>query len=344
MRPKCQDGRNILMVLWNDFKKVFSKKTKKVKIAVNATPVSGSWGGGNQWLIQLSRMADFMGFELVYQLDADVDCIIVLHSADNQGASFNASDIANHRKKFPKTKCIHRINENDARKGTNFMDAAIANMNVNADHTVFVSSWLRDYHLSKWFSKDLPHEVIINGSDSRFFHPFGSSVWNESLPLILVTHHWSDNWNKGFDVYKEIDEKISSGCLKNVEFRVIGRWPKEIQWKNAKTYPPVSGNDLANQLRECHAYVTGTRNEPGAMHYIEGLQCGLPLIYRHGGGGVEEVGLATGGIGFTDNVSKAIEELKSSWLMRRQSVLANLPSGERMAFRYLEIVEQLLLK
>ena len=32
-----------------------------------------------------------------------------------------------------------------------------------------------------------------------------------------------------------------------------------------------------------------TRNEPGAMHYLEGMACGLPVLYQRGGGGTSEI-------------------------------------------------------
>ena len=56
----------------------------------------------------------------------------------------------------------------------------------------------------------------------------------------------------------------------------------------ARTAPPVGGAELAALLRKCHVYVTASQHEPGGMHFIEGLQCGLPLIFHEDGGGIPE--------------------------------------------------------
>ena len=45
----------------------------------------------------------------------------------------------------------------------------------------------------------------------------------------LVTHHWSDNPLKGFDVYQEVDRLLAAGKLPGVALWVIGRWPKELR-------------------------------------------------------------------------------------------------------------------
>ena len=52
---------------------------------------------------------------------------------------------------------------------------------------------------------------------------------------------------------------------------------------------PISGNKLANELKKHDIYLTATQYEPGAMHYVEGLSCGLPVLYCINGGGAHEV-------------------------------------------------------
>ena len=55
---------------------------------------------------------------------------------------------------------------------------------------------------------------------------------------------------------------------------MIGRM--EIAWKKARTFRPCIEHKLARLLRQCHGHVTASKHEPGAMHPVEGLQCGLP--------------------------------------------------------------------
>ena len=185
------------------------------------------------------------------------------------------------------------------------MDPLLAEASAHVDYTVFIAEWLRDYHAARWFDAKRPHAVIYNGADSAVFHPIGQRRWRPGEPLRIVTHHWSDNPLKGFDIYEEVDGLIADGKLPGFELWIIGRWPARIRWKSARTFPPLAGHALAERLRECHLYLTATRWEPCGMHHVEGAQCGLPLVYHEDGGGVVEAGLRYG-VGFRENVAEAL--------------------------------------
>ena len=103
----------------------------------------------------------------------------------------------------------------------------MAEANRAADHTVFVSEWLRDYHASRWFDSAKTHSVILNGADPSIFHPIGAAVWKPGPALRLVTHHWSDNMSKGFDLYARIDEAIASGACPMRSFGWSGGGPRD---------------------------------------------------------------------------------------------------------------------
>ena len=154
------------------------------------------------------------------------DVVVMTHTGLSPHTTFGADEVEALKKKHPQIPCLHRINDNDIRKETSEMDLLLERSNRVADHTVFVSEWLRDYHASKWFDLSKPHSVIVPGADPRFFHPVGGDRFDGKTPLRLVTHHWSDNWNKGFDVYEQIDELISRKLREKVEFWSIGRWPE----------------------------------------------------------------------------------------------------------------------
>ncbi len=129
-------------------------------------------------------------------------------------------------------------------------------------------------------------------------------------PIRIVTHHWSDNLLKGFDVYEQLDSLIADGELKGFELVVIGRWPARIKWRAAQTMPPMNGEKLATELRKCHLYLTASRWEPCGMHHVEGAQCGLPLLYHADGGGINEAGRCYG-LEFRDNLAEQLLEMKS---------------------------------
>ena len=238
---------------------IFIRRPPVATVALNMRPKRGPYGGGNQWLNQLASYLKRCGYAVQFHLDKHVDCVAGTHAGLGGGLAFRYEDILRAKAKNPHLVCIQRINDNDARKATDGMDRQLAEANRAADHTVFVSEWLRDYHASRWFNTAKPHSVILNGADPSIFHPIGAAAWTPSSPLRLVTHHWSDNMSKGFDLYQDIDEAIAAGALREAELWVIGRWPSKITWQKARTFRPCVGHKLAGLLRQCHGYVTGSR-------------------------------------------------------------------------------------
>lgn len=310
-------------------------------VALNLRPRSGPYGGGNQWATQLSLYLRRCGYRVVYRLDESVDLVLGTHAGLNGPLEFTYEEVSAAKKRNPRLRCIQRINDNDARKGTGGMDAQLAEANAASDHTVFVSSWLRDYHASRWFDAARPHSVIINGADPAVFHPFGNKPWQPGETFRIVTHHWSDNPSKGFDAYAEIDQRIAAGRLPGVEFWIIGRWPSNIHWQAARTFGACAGTKLANLLRQCHAAVTASRYEPGAMHPVEALQCGLPLLYHAETGGTVELGKTFGVLLEGDPVS-AINMLRGQYSALRARLLGDGPAGDKMCLTYRQLIQTLL--
>ena len=310
--------------------------------AVNLRPRAGSWGGANQWTSQVVRWLRDNGWHVVFDLKRVPDVVVMTHTGLSRHTTFGAEEIAALKKKHPRVPCLHRINDNDIRKETSEMDSLIERSSRVADHTVFVSEWLRDYHAAKWFDLSRPHSVIVPGAAPRVFHPIGGARYDAGKPLRLVTHHWSDNWNKGFDVYRDIDEFIASQAAKTFELWVIGRWPENLKWKSAHTFAPASGPRLADLLRQCHGYVSASRFEPGAMHVAEGLQCGLPLLCHRDSGGTVGQGKRYG-MELSDDLEATLAEFSIRLPELRQRLLSALPSGTKMSAAYFDLLQRLVL-
>lgn len=319
---------------------IFGTNNRVGVVAINLEPRKGSWGGANQWTSQLTKYLRYCGYEVRHDLRRPVDAIVMTHTGLSAGTSFGADEVEAYKKKRA-VPCIHRINDNDIRKGTNEMDAFLSKSSRVADHTVFVSEWLRDHHAAKWFDRARPHSVIEPGADPAVFHPLGNKAWSGGEAFRIVTHHWSDNWSKGFDVYRDIDDAIASGTVQNCELCIVGRWPKDLIWKTARTFGPASGPVLADLLRQCHAYVSASRYEPGAMHPVEGLQCGLPLLYHPETGGTVTMGRRYG-VCIEESVAKAVEEMKDRFAELRGRVLAEPPSGDLMCLSYRRLIQRLI--
>ncbi len=311
------------------------------RVAINMQPTDAPWGGGNQWVRQMTRYLAEEGYRVSFDLRERVDAIVMIDPRVGGLVTFGPDEIREYKLSHAATVCLHRVNECDARKATSFIDDLLESANTVADFTVFVSAWLRDYHAARWFDAKRPHAVVLNGADPTAFHPRGGDAFTGATPFRLVTHHWSDNWMKGFDVYQAVDELVANGRLPGTELWVVGRWPREIRWKAARTIGPAQGAELASLLRRCHAYLTASRFDPGPMHPIEGVQCGLPLIYHRDGGGIVELGLRYG-VGFRDDVRTAIVETRERYAELRARVMADRPSGGQMCVDYGRIIRRLL--
>lgn len=311
-------------------------------VAFNMKPVRGPWGGSSTFVTQLSSYLLRRGYRVVFSLDESVDVAVIIDPRlDAANRMFGIDDIAEMRERNPRLRVLHRVNECDQRKGTDFMDPLLEKASAVVDHTVFIAEWLRDYHAKRWYDTARSNTVIYNGADPRFFHPLGSMKWDGQEPLRFVTHHWSDNMLKGFAEYQQLDNAIANGEIKGVEFAIVGRWPASIDWKTAKTVAPLHGKRLAQELKKYHVYITASRWEPCGMHHVEGAQCGLPLLYHRDGGGIVEAGQRYG-LGFGDNLVEQVNLIKEQYFELRKKVLDNAPSGDRMTLGFANIIQRLI--
>ena len=313
-----------------------------MKISLNFKLKQGPYGGGNQFGLALTSYLNEKGVNVVRNLrHADIDIILFLGS---QGAivNYRYPTIARYLLLCnPHALVVQRVNECDERKGTTKINPILRRANRLADYTVFVSSWLRDLHVGQGMKPNHPH-VIHNGSDTEIFNPKDHQPWDGDGPLKIVTHHWSDNWMKGFDIYQRLDEMLESPDFRmKYSFTYIGNLPPDFTFKHATYIPPTNGTDLANKLREHHAYITASRNEPGSNHQNEGALCGLPLMYIDSGSMGE---YCQGyGVEFTvDNLEQKLSEMRATypeWVNH----MADFPfNARRMCMVYDALFEEML--
>jgi len=320
----------------------FLNTEKKPILAISMAPNRSPWGGASPFVWQLEAIMKRRRWRVQYSLSPTPDVVFVIDPRmDHPKKKFGLEELRLFRKGHPSVPILHRINECDQRKGTNDIDELLRQTSDLADHTVFIAEWLRDYFAAKWFDLTRPHSCIYNGADPSIYHPYGASVPKSGDKLKIVTHHWSDNALKGFDIYEKLDHLIADRKLPGFELRVIGRWPKSIRWRSAELIGPLTGKPLARKLRECHIYLTASRWEPCGMHHVEGAQCGLPLVYHEDGGGIVEAGLKYG-IGYRDDPSEALVEMAARLPEFRRTVFAQMPSGDRMAMDYADLCRMLL--
>ena len=253
-----------------------------MKILLNRKVVNGPWGGGNLFVKSFVDEMTGLGHKIVHSFEEDIDVIFVQDPRyDELGISIN--EVVGYKQNYrPQTKIIQRINECDARKGTNDVDQLLRECSKYIDHTVFVSNWMKDYHISRGWNCN-SNSVLINGVDD-FYTP-RPKLNNEKINI--VTHHWSNNYLKGFDVYDLIDDEV--GKSDDITFTYIGR--ERGTFKNTKVIAPLYGEDLAKELGRYDVYVSASKFDPGPNHILEAIACQIPT-YTHadGGGAVEFAG------------------------------------------------------
>jgi glycosyltransferase involved in cell wall biosynthesis len=267
-----------------------------MKICFTMKPISDSFGGGNQFLNNLKRYIkdNDKSINIVYNLNhRDIDIIFILDPRLLQLNKITLDMVIKYKSRFPKVKIIHRVNECDIKreKSINIEPLLVKTMKIS-NHVVFVSKWLQDYFIKKYKLNLKSHSFIINGVNITNFvnndNDDNDDNDNRDVKKIkLVTHHFSNNYLKGFHIYNALDKLLES--RKDIEFTYIGNYNKEYKPKNIKIIKPTSGKKLGDLLRQNDIYITATQNEPGAMHYLEGMSSGLPILYCKNGGGAQEI-------------------------------------------------------
>ena len=259
-----------------------------MKISFGSKIIKGPWGGGNLFLINLKEYLEANGHTVVFDLkDKDIDIILFTDPRKGRGSTstFNKKDIKKYISKInKKTKVVQRINECDERKNTKGVNQLYLSSTEIADSVVFVSDWLQSIYLQLGLDEN-KSSVIMSGSNELIFNTYGRTEKPVNKKFKLLTHHWSSNYLKGFELYSLIDQLLETNKWRNkIEFTYIGNIDKKFTFKNTKVITPLSGFELANEIKEHDIYVTGSLNEPSGNHHIEAALCGLPVLYINSGG------------------------------------------------------------
>lgn len=153
-----------------------------------------------------------------------------------------------------------------------------------AKATILQSNYSLDQHRALGFDVSKAR-VIANAADPLIFHPKGRVPFDPNWKIRLVSTSWSDNRNKGADVYAWLDEHLD---WNRYEYVFIGRL--SIQSRHIRVEPPAPSARVAELLRSSDLYITASRNDPCSNSLIEALSCGLPALCLQSGGHPELMG------------------------------------------------------
>jgi hypothetical protein len=245
-----------------------------MKVFVNRKLVKGPWGGGNLFV---KALYENKKIEVMEYLDSVPDVIFLMSPFPDSNLKFSINEAISIKKSYPSVKIIMRVNDCDARKNTNNVDKIWIESSKFVDKTIFVSKWMKNYFLEKeWHCKN--NYILYNGVNQA---NFTKNKKFENDKINLVTHHWSNNRMKGFDIYESIDKYIETN--KNYTFTYIGR---ELgTFKNTKVINPLFGKELGKELGKYDVYISASRFDPGPNHILESLSCKIPTFSHIDGGG-----------------------------------------------------------
>ena len=313
-----------------------------MKVSIGYKDIKGPWGGGINFSRQMKKYLEKKNIDVTADLnDKDIDIILLTEPRRyTESSSFNHHDIKKYILEVNQNVIVvNRINECDERKNSKGLNEFLINSSEISDHTVFISNWLSELYKNQGFKKS-NYSTIHNGADKEIFFPIKNKIQNKKIKI--VTHHWGDNENKGFKVYKFLDELLDKKEFKNYfEFTFVGNLPKDFKFKNAKALAPMNSKDISEYLRKCDIYITGSENEPAGMHHIEGAMSGLPLMYLRSGG-ISEYCKNYGMEYAIENLENKLFEIKNNYEFFTSKLSNYEFTGENMVNNYIKLFENLI--
>ena len=128
---------------------------------------------------------------------------------------------------------------------------------------------------------------------------------------------------------------------KKIQFTYIGNLPNGFKFKNTKHKSPINGHKLGLELSKHHLYISASINEPAGMHHIEGILCGLPIIYRNSGALPEYC--KDFGISFeNEDFIPALQRMLKDYSRFKKNIIKYPYNSEKMTGEYLNLFSKLL--
>jgi glycosyltransferase involved in cell wall biosynthesis len=305
-------------------------------------PKNGPWGGGNIFLNAFVKKCYKFGLQPIFSMTDTCTTIFCLDPRQSE-FGIHYGHLASYKRTKKSVKIFQRVGD----LGTHGKPEIINMLKgcVDTDCFIFPSNWAKNYFNYNVFSVDSKNSIVIdNGADNLYFDNRNVKDCFASDDIIkLVTHHWSDNVRKGFSFYKQINNFFNSNeCHDffgiNVDFTYIGRKPENIIFNNYIS--PLDSGQLSICLPKYDLYVTASEEEAGANHVLEAQACGLPVMYKTGGGSIKDYCSNYGGIEY-DNFYDFLNKLKdviNNFLFYKNKVLLYNNNVDNVVDNYLEVI------
>jgi len=292
------------------------------------------WGGGNQFLRALSGALEEAGHKITHIPGNSEVILINSHNAGINKVLYpgivaqvrQTGRVPSHWSRFippilwellPRRgpAIIHRLDgvAELVRGRKTIADKIIPPLNRLTDFTIFQSLYSHDS-----FSSVGVHpknfNIIHNAVDGKIFYLPLQLRW-PSKKIKLISVSWSPNPRKGFSVLAEASQ------IHGVEVQFAGRWCETIDPLNVKLLGEKTSKELAELMRNSDAMIHAAKNEPCSNAILEGLACGLPILYLDSGGNRELAGEY--GIAISENLRDSVDLLINNLTFLRDKVIAS---------------------
>lgn len=283
-------------------------------------------GGGNQFLRALWGEFEQKGFKV------ENNTI----SLTTRACLFNSYNFDFDRlKRFHRKNCrmVHRVDGPISiyRSRDDGTDRKIFAMNQEfADATVFQSKYSMEKHAE--LGMDFKNPVVIhNAASPKIFHARDRIPFDRKRRIRIFSASWSDNINKGSDVYQWLEDKLD---WERFEFTFAGRSP--IPFRRIKMVEPLPSDELAGLMRQHDIFISASKYESCPNIILEALSCGMPVIYHNSGGTPEIVGEAGFGFASMEEIPCLLNRLVNEHEVRAGKI--RLPQLYGVAMQYLQVL------
>lgn len=175
-----------------------------------------------------------------------------------------------------------------------------------ADMVIFQSHYQKDFFV-KYGYKGKDNVVIHNGADDSIFNNNGTSIWNGSEKLRLVSSTMAVRPTKRHDLIAKVSE------YEGVEVSHVGDWPNSIDKKKIEMLGVLEREEVADVLRHSHVFLHPSVKDPCPNVIFEAICCGLPVIYNSEVGSSAEIVKENGIAINVGNVEETIQQIKSRY-------------------------------
>jgi hypothetical protein len=180
-------------------------------------------------------------------------------------------------------------------------------------------------HTSDTYPKGCSSDTYPKGCSSDTYPKKMLSILPKKLKI--VTHHWSDNINKGYEIYYQLYQYCKG--RNDIELVIFGRKFADGFVEPPPVCGPYKGKELGDMLRECDIYISASKYDSCPMHILEGISCGLPILYLDHSGGVKDICEMADdviGEGFKniEECIKKIDLIKSNYEMYYKNIIKNI--------------------